>query len=77
VESESNRLRYFLCLQQLLIDAVANRVQTAVTMRQEAGSMMNVVKGMDRAMKAMDLENTTWVKHATPLDSFLTTCSTI
>ena len=38
------------------IDAVASRVQTAVTMRQVTGSMMNVVKGMDHAMKAMDLE---------------------
>jgi hypothetical protein len=38
------------------IDAVASRVQTAVTMRQVTGSMMNVVKGMDQAMKAMDLE---------------------
>jgi division protein CdvB (Snf7/Vps24/ESCRT-III family) len=38
------------------IDAVASRVQTAVTMRQVTGSMMNVVKGMDQALKAMDLE---------------------
>ncbi|KAK2624693.1 hypothetical protein QTJ16_005886 [Diplocarpon rosae] len=38
------------------IDAVASRVQTAVTMRQVTGSMLNVVKGMDQAMKAMDLE---------------------
>jgi hypothetical protein len=38
------------------IDAVASRVQTAVTIRQVTGSMMNVVKGMDQAMKAMDLE---------------------
>jgi hypothetical protein len=37
--------------------------------------MMNVVKGMDQAMKAMDLENTAWVKHVTRLDSFLATCS--
>ena len=35
---------------------MASRVQTAVTMRQVTGSMMNVVKGMDQAMKAMDLE---------------------
>lgn len=35
---------------------MASRVQTAVTMRQVTGSMMNVVKGMDHAMKAMDLE---------------------
>jgi charged multivesicular body protein 1 len=38
------------------IDAVASRVQTAVTMRQVTGSMANVVRGMDQAMKAMDLE---------------------
>ncbi len=38
------------------IDAVASRVQTAVTMRQVTGSMVGVVKGMDGAMKAMDLE---------------------
>lgn len=35
---------------------MASRVQTAVTMRAVTGSMMNVVKGMDQAMKAMDLE---------------------
>jgi division protein CdvB (Snf7/Vps24/ESCRT-III family) len=35
---------------------VASRVQTAVTMRQVTGSMTNVVRGMDQAMKAMDLE---------------------
>lgn len=38
------------------IDAVASRVQTAVTMRQVTGSMANVVRGMDSAMKTMDLE---------------------
>lgn len=38
------------------IDAVSSRVQTAVTMRQVTGSMANVVKGMDGAMKSMDLE---------------------
>jgi charged multivesicular body protein 1 len=38
------------------IDAVSSRVQTAVTMRQVTGSMANVVRGMDQAMKAMDLE---------------------
>lgn len=31
-------------------------MQTAVTMRQVTGSMTNVVRGMDQAMKAMDLE---------------------
>ena len=38
------------------IDAVSSKVQTAVTMRQVTGSMTNVVKGMDQAMKQMDLE---------------------
>ncbi|KAL7274912.1 hypothetical protein RUND412_002163 [Rhizina undulata] len=38
------------------IDAVASRVRTAITMRQVTGSMANVVKGMDSAMKLMDLE---------------------
>lgn len=38
------------------IDAVSSKVQTAVTMRQVTGSMANVVKGMDQAMKSMDLE---------------------
>jgi len=38
------------------IDAVSSRVQTAVTMRSVTGSMANVVRGMDSAMKSMDLE---------------------
>ncbi|KAL8818590.1 MAG: hypothetical protein Q9191_007911 [Dirinaria sp. TL-2023a] len=38
------------------IDAVASRVQTAVTMRQVTGSMAGVVRGMEGAMKSMDLE---------------------
>ncbi|TKA82516.1 Vacuolar protein-sorting-associated protein 46 [Friedmanniomyces simplex] len=38
------------------IDAVSSKVQTAVTMRQVTGSMANVVRGMDGAMKSMDLE---------------------
>ncbi|KAL9102428.1 MAG: hypothetical protein Q9163_002420 [Psora crenata] len=41
---------------QSRIDAVASRVQTAVTMRQVTGSMAQVVRGMEGAMKAMDLE---------------------
>ncbi|KAA8893816.1 Snf7 family [Sphaerosporella brunnea] len=43
------------------IDAVASRVQTAVTMRQVSGSMANVVKGMDAAMKTMNLERISMV----------------
>jgi len=38
------------------IDAVASRVETAVTMRQVSGNMASVVKGMDRAMDSMNLE---------------------
>lgn len=38
------------------IDAVASRVETAVTMRQVTGNMMSVVKGMDKAMDNMNLE---------------------
>ena len=38
------------------LDAVSSRVQTAVTMRSVTGSITNVVKGMDTAMKSMDLE---------------------
>ena len=34
----------------------SDSVQTAVTMRQVTGSMAGVVRGMDSAMKAMDLE---------------------
>jgi len=38
------------------IDAVASRIQTAVTMQKVTGSMANVVKGMDKAMSNMNLE---------------------
>ncbi|CAL1701196.1 unnamed protein product [Somion occarium] len=38
------------------VDAVASRVETAVTMRQVTGSMTSVVKGMDKAMENMNLE---------------------
>jgi charged multivesicular body protein 1 len=38
------------------IDAVASRVETAVTMRQVTGNMTSVVKGMDKAMDSMNLE---------------------
>src|ERR1700760_183354 len=38
------------------IDAVASRVETAVTMRQVTGNMTNVVRGMDKAMDSMNLE---------------------
>ncbi|TPX71220.1 hypothetical protein SpCBS45565_g01251 [Spizellomyces sp. 'palustris'] len=38
------------------IDAVASRVQTAVTMRRVSTSMAGVVKGMEKAMNSMNLE---------------------
>lgn len=38
------------------IDAVAARVQTAITMRTVTGSMAQTVRGMDMALKSMDLE---------------------
>lgn len=38
------------------IDAVAARVQTAVTMKKVTQSMAGVVKAMDAAMRAMNLE---------------------
>lgn len=42
------------------IDAVASRVETAVTMRTVTGSMANVVKGMDKAMESMNLERVSY-----------------
>lgn len=38
------------------IDAVAARVQTAITMRTVTASMAQTVKGMDAALKNMDLD---------------------
>jgi len=38
------------------LDAVAARVQTAITMRTVTSSMAQTVKGMDIALKSMDLE---------------------
>lgn len=49
------------------IDAVASRVQTAVTMRQVTGSMAGVVRGMEGAMKAMDLEKVLFRAFSLPL----------
>jgi len=43
------------------IDAVASRVETAVTMRQVTGNMTTVVKGMDKAMDSMNLERISMV----------------
>eukprot|EP00118_Oscarella_pearsei_P012592 m.93835 g.93835 ORF g.93835 m.93835 type:complete len:198 (+) comp36803_c0_seq12:807-1400(+) len=47
------------------VDAVAQRVQSAVTMRQVTGSMAGVVKSMDSALKSMNLE-----KVATLMEKF-------
>lgn len=38
------------------VDAVASRVQTALTTRKVTNSMAGVVKAMDAAMKGMNLE---------------------
>ncbi|KAI8608675.1 charged multivesicular body protein 1b [Chytriomyces sp. MP71] len=43
------------------VDAVASRVQTAVTMRAVTTSMAGVVKGMDKAMQSMNLEQISMV----------------
>ncbi|EIE78462.1 hypothetical protein RO3G_03166 [Rhizopus delemar RA 99-880] len=43
------------------IDAVASRVQTAITMRKVSNSMASVVKGMGRAMETMNLEQISMV----------------
>ncbi|PFH51388.1 hypothetical protein AMATHDRAFT_59123 [Amanita thiersii Skay4041] len=43
------------------IDAVASRVETAVTMRQVTGNMTSVVRGMDKAMETMNLERISMV----------------
>jgi charged multivesicular body protein 1 len=42
------------------IDAVASRVETAVTMRSVTNSMGSVVKGMDKAMESMNLERVSY-----------------
>jgi charged multivesicular body protein 1 len=47
------------------IDGVAARVQTAITMRKVSQSMAGVVKQMDKAMSAMNLEQISQV-----MDSF-------
>jgi charged multivesicular body protein 1 len=43
------------------IDAVASRVQTAMTMRSVTQSMASVVKGMDKAMESMNLERVCFI----------------
>ncbi|KAF8165490.1 vacuolar assembly protein DID2 [Crassisporium funariophilum] len=43
------------------IDAVASRVETAVTMRAVTGNMTSVVRGMDKAMETMNLERISMV----------------
>jgi charged multivesicular body protein 1 len=47
------------------VDAVASRVETAVTMRQMTGNMASVVKGMDKAMDSMNLERVSSI-HTSP-----------
>jgi charged multivesicular body protein 1 len=38
------------------LDAVSSRLESAITMRQVTGSLGSVVKGMDKAMQSMNLE---------------------
>ena len=45
----------------LRIDAVALRVQTAVTMRSVTGNMSQVIRGMDKALQTMNLERISMV----------------
>jgi len=52
---QKNQALHFLKLASR-VDAVSQRVQTAVTMKQVTGSMSSVVKSMDSALKSMDLE---------------------
>lgn len=54
VRKNQERLNYLRLASRL--DAVASRVQTAVTMRNVSQNMMGVVKGMDSAMKSMNLD---------------------
>jgi hypothetical protein len=58
------------------IDAVASRVETAVTMRQVTGNMASVVKGMDKAMETMNLERVRPLPPPlpSPLNSFPAHC---
>ncbi|XP_066914702.1 charged multivesicular body protein 1B2-like [Clytia hemisphaerica] len=52
---QKNQALHFLKLSSR-VDAVSQRVQTAVTMKQVTGSMSSVVKSMDSALKSMNLE---------------------
>jgi len=61
---QKNQALHFLKLASR-VDAVSQRVQTAVTMKQVTGSMSSVVKSMDSALKSMDLE-----KVSTMMDKF-------
>lgn len=61
---QKNQALHFLKLSSR-VDAVSQRVQTAVTMKQVTGSMSSVVKSMDSALKSMDLE-----KVSTMMDKF-------
>ncbi|ODQ64221.1 hypothetical protein NADFUDRAFT_52554 [Nadsonia fulvescens var. elongata DSM 6958] len=54
VRKQSERLNLLTLASR--IDAVASRVQTAVTMRNVTGNMTQVVRGMDRAMESMNIE---------------------
>jgi len=61
---QKNQALHFLQLSSR-VDAVSQRVQTAVTMKQVTGNMSSVVKSMDSALRSMDLE-----KVSTMMDKF-------
>lgn len=61
---QKNQALHFLKLGSR-VDAVSQRVQTAVTMKNVTKSMSSVVKSMDSALKSMDLE-----KVSTMMDKF-------
>lgn len=54
IRKQSERKNLIMLASRL--DAVASRVQTAVTMRMVTGNMMGVVKGMDKALQSMNTD---------------------
>tara|TARA_R110002003_G_scaffold44_5_gene3209 strand:- start:579 stop:857 length:279 start_codon:yes stop_codon:yes gene_type:complete len=57
------------------VDAVAGRVQTAVTMRQITGNMMKVNRSLDVAMKSMSPERVRALLHLTWMRMRMERCS--
>jgi hypothetical protein len=53
-----------LCLVSCRIDAIANWAEMAMTTCQVMGSMINVVKGIDRAMEMVVFEHVRPLLHS-------------